>query len=48
MTVSELIEQLSKLPKDTLVYAWKGDRQEIVDIDDSLLEQGFIDLNIGE
>lgn len=48
MTVLELIEQLSKLPTNTLVYAWKGDRQEIVEIDDSLLDQGFIDLNIGE
>lgn len=48
MTASELIAELSKLPPDTLVYVWKGDRYEALDIDDSLLDQGFIDINTGE
>ena len=48
MTASELIAELSKLPPDTLVYAWKGDRHEVLDIDESLLDQGYIDLNLGE
>lgn len=36
MTASELIAELSKLPPDTPVYVWKGDRHEALDIDDSL------------
>lgn len=48
MKVAELIAELSKLPPDTLVYGWKDDRYEVLDIDDSLLEQGFIDINLGE
>jgi hypothetical protein len=48
MTASELIAELSKLPPDKLVYVWMGDRHEALDIDDSLLDQGFIDINTGE
>jgi hypothetical protein len=47
MTVKELIEHLSKLPQDAFVYAWKGDRYEVVDVDDGLADQGIIDLNTG-
>jgi hypothetical protein len=49
MKVAELIAELSKLPPDTLVYAWKNDRYEVLEIDDSYLaEDGFIDINLGE
>jgi hypothetical protein len=46
MKVSELIHQLKDLPPDTLVYVWNdGERVEISMIDDSLLEDQFIDIN---
>jgi hypothetical protein len=46
MKVSELIDQLKDLPPDTLVYVWNdGERVEISMIDDSLLEDQFIDIN---
>ena len=49
MKVAELIAELSKLPPDTLVYGWKDDRYEVLEIDDSYLaEDGFIDINLGE
>jgi hypothetical protein len=49
MKVAELIAELSKLPPDTLVYGWKNDRYEVLEIDDSYLaEDGFIDINLGE
>lgn len=46
MKVSELIKQLQDLPPDLDVLIWNaGDRMGVVSVDDSFIDDGFIDLN---
>jgi hypothetical protein len=46
MTVAELIEKLQGLPPGLEVFIWDdGTRMRVVYVDDSLVDDGFIDLN---
>jgi hypothetical protein len=40
MTVSELIEQLKRLPQDAQVRAWDGDADEYQPIKEAIFEDG--------
>jgi hypothetical protein len=47
MTAQQLIDQLKQLPPDTFVYLhFDGDRFDIKEIDDSFVNDGYIDLNV--
>jgi hypothetical protein len=46
MNVKNLTELLKDLPPNLPVYIWiDGERYPIVDIDDSLVEDGHVDIN---
>jgi len=46
MTVAEIIEKLQGLPPGLEVFIWDdGNRMRVVYVDDSLVDDGFIDLN---
>jgi hypothetical protein len=46
MTVEQLIKKLQDLPPGLDVLIWDaGDRMGIVSVDDSFIDDGFIDLN---
>ena len=46
MTVEQLIEKLQGLPPGLEVFIWDdGNRMSVVYVDDSLIDDGFIDLN---
>ena len=46
MTVEQLIEKLQGLPPGLEVFIWDdGDRMRVASVDDSLIDDGFIDLN---
>jgi hypothetical protein len=47
MNAKQLIEELQKLPEDTLMYIWNdGSRLEICSVDDSFFDDGYADINI--
>jgi hypothetical protein len=49
MNAKQLIEELQKLPEDTLIYIWRdGSRHEISSVDDSLFDDGYADINAKE
>lgn len=46
MKVKDLIAALKDLPQDLDVYVWDaGDRLWLTDVDDSFIDEGFIDIN---
>jgi len=46
MNIKNLVDLLKDLPPDLPVYIWiDGERFPIVDIDDSLIEDGHVDIN---
>jgi hypothetical protein len=46
MKVYELLEELSDMPHDADVYVWvDGERYPMTMVDDSFLDQGFVELN---
>jgi len=46
MNIKNLVDLLKDLPPDLPVYIWiDGERFPILDIDDSLVEDGHVDIN---
>ena len=46
MTVEQLIKKLQGLPPGLEVFIWDdGNRMSVASVDDSLVDDGFIDLN---
>lgn len=46
MTVEQLIKQLQCLPPGLDVFIWDdGDRMSVASVDNSFVDDGFIDLN---
>jgi formate dehydrogenase maturation protein FdhE len=47
MNAKQLIAELQKLPEETVVFIWNdGSRLEICSVDDSLVDDGYADINI--
>jgi len=47
MRVKELIQALQKIPQESHVYIWvDGDRYPITDVDDSFVDDGWVDINM--
>lgn len=46
MNAKQLIEELQKLPEDTMMYVWlDGNRYEVEQVDDSFFNDGYADIN---
>jgi hypothetical protein len=46
MNAKQLIEELQKLPEDTIMYVWvHSERLEVTEVDNSFFDDGYADIN---